>query len=52
MVEVYFCVSFKFNLPDVTIIQKIGKAYNELKEGEPAIERLFELIEFKPTVNF
>ncbi|XP_004149200.3 ABC transporter B family member 29, chloroplastic isoform X1 [Cucumis sativus] len=31
-------------------VQKIGKAYNELKEGEPAIERLFELIEFKPTV--
>ncbi|XP_022144798.1 ABC transporter B family member 29, chloroplastic isoform X2 [Momordica charantia] len=31
-------------------VQKIGKAYNELKEGEPAIQRLFELIEFKPTV--
>ncbi|KAG7017464.1 ABC transporter B family member 29, chloroplastic, partial [Cucurbita argyrosperma subsp. argyrosperma] len=31
-------------------VQKIGKAYNELKEGEPAIERLFELIEFNPTV--
>ncbi|XP_038906373.1 ABC transporter B family member 29, chloroplastic [Benincasa hispida] len=32
-------------------VQKIGKAYNELKEGEPAIERLFELIEFEPTVT-
>ncbi|KAK6915805.1 ABC transporter-like, ATP-binding domain [Dillenia turbinata] len=27
-------------------IQGVGKAYNELKEGEPAIERLFELTKF------
>ncbi|PON83090.1 ATP-binding cassette containing protein [Trema orientale] len=29
-------------------IQGIGKAYNEWKQGEPAIERLFDLIRFKP----
>ncbi|PQQ19069.1 ABC transporter B family member 29 chloroplastic isoform X2 [Prunus yedoensis var. nudiflora] len=29
-------------------IQGVGKAYNELKQGEPAIERLFELTRFKP----
>ncbi|PON42418.1 ATP-binding cassette containing protein [Parasponia andersonii] len=29
-------------------IQGIGKAYNEWKQGEPAIERLFDLTRFKP----
>ncbi|KAK1389658.1 ABC transporter B family member 29, chloroplastic [Heracleum sosnowskyi] len=28
-------------------IQDVGKAYNELKQGEPAIERLFELSRFR-----
>ncbi|XP_048504559.1 ABC transporter B family member 29, chloroplastic isoform X3 [Beta vulgaris subsp. vulgaris] len=28
----------------------VGKAYNELKQGEPAIERLFDLTRFKPQV--
>lgn len=28
-------------------IQDVGKAYNELKQGEPAIERLFDLTKFK-----
>ncbi|KAJ9543612.1 hypothetical protein OSB04_023319 [Centaurea solstitialis] len=28
----------------------VGKAYNELKQGEPAIERLFQLSTFKPKV--
>ncbi|GMH09909.1 hypothetical protein Nepgr_011750 [Nepenthes gracilis] len=32
-------------------IQGVGKAYNELKEGEPAIERLFDLARFEPQVN-
>ncbi|KAL3755640.1 hypothetical protein ACJRO7_002655 [Eucalyptus globulus] len=31
-------------------IQDVGKAYNELKQGEPAIERLFELGRFKAKV--
>jgi putative ABC transport system ATP-binding protein len=31
-------------------IQAMGKAYNELKQGEPAIERLFELTTFSPKV--
>lgn len=31
-------------------IQAMGKAYNELKQGEPAIERLFELTNFKSKV--
>ncbi|XP_031247214.1 ABC transporter B family member 29, chloroplastic-like [Pistacia vera] len=31
-------------------IQDIGKAYNELKQGEPAIERLFDLTKFKSKV--
>ncbi|XP_048504558.1 ABC transporter B family member 29, chloroplastic isoform X2 [Beta vulgaris subsp. vulgaris] len=31
-------------------IQGVGKAYNELKQGEPAIERLFDLTRFKPQV--
>jgi hypothetical protein len=30
----------------------MGKAYNELKQGEPAIERLFELTTFSPKVEF
>lgn len=32
-------------------IQDVGKAYNEWKQGEPAIERLFELTRFKPQVT-
>ncbi|KAJ0027283.1 hypothetical protein Pint_36035 [Pistacia integerrima] len=32
------------------ITQDIGKAYNELKQGEPAIERLFDLTKFKSKV--
>ncbi|CAK9179181.1 unnamed protein product [Ilex paraguariensis] len=32
-------------------IQGIGKAYNELKQGEPAIERLFEITRFKSQVS-
>ncbi|KAL4587592.1 hypothetical protein LXL04_000464 [Taraxacum kok-saghyz] len=31
-------------------IQDVGKAYNELKQGEPAIERLFQLSSFKSKV--
>ncbi|KAH9624933.1 hypothetical protein KSS87_008713, partial [Heliosperma pusillum] len=31
-------------------IQDVGKAYNELKQGEPAIERLFSLTRFTPQV--
>ncbi|KAG0597405.1 hypothetical protein M758_UG335500 [Ceratodon purpureus] len=31
-------------------IQAMGKAYNELKQGEPAIERLFDLTNFKAKV--
>ncbi|CAO2839320.1 unnamed protein product [Amaranthus hypochondriacus] len=31
-------------------IQCVGKAYNELKQGEPAIERLFDLTKFTPQV--
>ncbi|XP_043717866.1 ABC transporter B family member 29, chloroplastic [Telopea speciosissima] len=31
-------------------IQDIGKAYNELKQGEPAIERLFDLTRFNAEV--
>ncbi|KAL0309513.1 UNVERIFIED_CONTAM: ABC transporter B family member 29, chloroplastic [Sesamum radiatum] len=31
-------------------IQGVGKAYNELKQGEPAIERLFNLTLFKSQV--
>ncbi|XP_039123879.1 ABC transporter B family member 29, chloroplastic isoform X2 [Dioscorea cayenensis subsp. rotundata] len=32
------------------IIQGVGKAYNELKQGEPAIERLFDLTRFSTKV--
>lgn len=32
-------------------MQGVGKAYNELKQGEPAIERLFELTRFKSKVH-
>ena len=32
-------------------MQGVGKAYNELKQGEPAIERLFELMRFKSKVH-
>lgn len=28
----------------------MGKAFNELKQGEPAIERLFNLTNFRPQV--
>ncbi|KAL0910446.1 hypothetical protein M5K25_021430 [Dendrobium thyrsiflorum] len=31
-------------------IQGMGKAFNELKEGEPAVERLFELAQFNNKV--
>ncbi|GLT40659.1 hypothetical protein SLA2020_147740 [Shorea laevis] len=31
-------------------IQDVGKAYNELKQGEPAIERLLDLTKLKPKV--
>ncbi|XP_010931129.1 ABC transporter B family member 29, chloroplastic isoform X1 [Elaeis guineensis] len=31
-------------------VQDVGKAYNELKQGEPAIERLFDLTRFKSKV--
>ncbi|KAK0585766.1 hypothetical protein LWI29_033781 [Acer saccharum] len=31
-------------------IQGVGKAYNELKQGEPAIERLFDLTRFRSKV--
>ncbi|OVA10000.1 ABC transporter [Macleaya cordata] len=31
-------------------IQGVGKAYNELKQGEPAIERLFDITKFSPQV--
>ncbi|PWA90638.1 AAA+ ATPase domain-containing protein [Artemisia annua] len=31
-------------------LQDVGKAYNELKQGEPAIERLFQLSNYKPKV--
>ncbi|WOL12754.1 ABC transporter B family member 29, chloroplastic [Canna indica] len=31
-------------------IKGMGKAYNELKQGEPAIERLFDLTRFNPKV--
>ncbi|KAL3536100.1 hypothetical protein ACH5RR_004561 [Cinchona calisaya] len=31
-------------------IQGVGKAYNELKQGEPAVERLFTLTSFTPQV--
>ncbi|CDP15433.1 unnamed protein product [Coffea canephora] len=31
-------------------IQGVGKAYNELKQGEPAVERLFTLTSFIPQV--
>ncbi|XP_056699642.1 ABC transporter B family member 29, chloroplastic isoform X1 [Spinacia oleracea] len=36
--------------PIQIILQGVGKAYNELKQGEPAIERLFDLTRFKPQV--
>ena len=32
--------------------QDVGKAYNELKQGEPAIERLFQLSSFKSKVCY
>ncbi|XP_031503769.1 ABC transporter B family member 29, chloroplastic isoform X2 [Nymphaea colorata] len=32
-------------------IQGVGKAYNEMKQGEPAIERLFDLTTFLPQVK-
>ncbi|CAH9117679.1 unnamed protein product [Cuscuta europaea] len=32
-------------------IQDIGRAYNEIKQGEPAIQRLFSLTSFKSKVN-
>lgn len=32
----------------ISPIQDVGKAYNELKQGEPAIQRLFSLTRFEP----
>ncbi|KAM3324928.1 ABC transporter B family member 29, chloroplastic isoform X1 [Capsicum chacoense] len=32
----------------ISPIQAVGKAYNELKQGEPAIQRLFSLTRFEP----
>ncbi|RLM75427.1 hypothetical protein C2845_PM15G07630 [Panicum miliaceum] len=32
-------------------IQDWGKAYNEYKQGEPALERIFDLMRFNPEVN-
>lgn len=32
-------------------MQDVGKAYNELKQGEPAIKRLFDLSRFQSQVN-
>ncbi|XP_015161483.1 ABC transporter B family member 29, chloroplastic isoform X1 [Solanum tuberosum] len=32
----------------ISPIQDVGKAYNELKQGEPAIQRLFSLTTFEP----
>ncbi|KAF7149050.1 hypothetical protein RHSIM_Rhsim03G0074500 [Rhododendron simsii] len=32
---------------DLRITQGVGKAYNEFKQGEPAIERLFDLTRFQ-----
>jgi len=29
-------------------IQDLGKAYNEYKQGEPALERIFDLMRFNP----
>lgn len=36
---------------NLRVTQGVGKAYNELKQGEPAIERLFELTRFKSQVK-
>lgn len=33
------------------VVQDAGKAYNELKQGEPAIQRLFGLTSFESEVN-
>lgn len=32
-------------------MQDLGKAYNELKQGEPAIERLFDLTSLESKVG-
>ncbi|KAG0525691.1 hypothetical protein BDA96_06G078400 [Sorghum bicolor] len=32
-------------------IQDAGKAYNEYKQGQPALERIFDLMRFKPEVT-
>nr|TKW04288.1 hypothetical protein SEVIR_7G098800v2 [Setaria viridis] len=32
-------------------IQDLGKAYNEYKQGEPALERIFDLMRFNPEVT-
>ncbi|XP_060201180.1 ABC transporter B family member 29, chloroplastic isoform X3 [Lycium barbarum] len=32
----------------ISPVQDVGKAYNELKQGEPAIQRLFNLTRFEP----
>ncbi|KAK4348350.1 hypothetical protein RND71_031105 [Anisodus tanguticus] len=33
---------------NLRVVQDMGKAYNELKQGEPAIQRLFSLTRFEP----
>lgn len=30
--------------------QDLGKAYNDYKQGEPALERIFDLMRFNPEV--
>ncbi|KAK3008183.1 hypothetical protein RJ639_014507, partial [Escallonia herrerae] len=44
----YFGLLFIFCFGSIT--QDVGKAYNEFKQGEPAIERLFNLSEFESQV--
>ncbi|XP_010543496.1 PREDICTED: ABC transporter B family member 29, chloroplastic [Tarenaya hassleriana] len=47
----YTIVSFLTSLAFlIDPIQDLGKAYNEWKQGEPAIERLFDLTQFKAKV--
>ncbi|CAL9189533.1 unnamed protein product [Musa hybrid cultivar] len=49
------CSSFLSFVTALTLliepIKGVGKAYNELKQGEPAIERLLDLTRFKPKVT-
>lgn len=45
------CLKSIASIWNCRILQDIGKAYNELKQGEPAIERLFNLTLFKSQVD-